>query len=107
MDNIKVSVLITFYNQERYVDRALQSVFEQKTNFDFEVLVGDDGSSDGTCNSVNSWKEKYPNIIKLYVMEREGEGHIAGFRASRNRLNLLKHVKGEYFIYLDVFMFAK
>ena len=37
---MKVSVLVTFYNQEDYVDEALQSVFEQKCDFDFEVLIG-------------------------------------------------------------------
>ena len=45
---MKVSVLVTFYNQEDYVDEALQSVFDQKCDFDFEVLIGDDGSTDGT-----------------------------------------------------------
>lgn len=101
MDNPKVSVLITFYNQEAYVARALQSVLDQKTDFAFEVLVGDDGSTDGTRDIVKQWMEKYPGRIQLYVMDRTAGTHIGGFRASRNRLNLLKHVKGEYFIYLD------
>lgn len=101
MSNPKVSVLITFYNQEAYVARALQSVLDQKTDFAFEVLVGDDGSTDGTQDIVRQWMEKYPGRIQLYVMDRTPGKHIGGFRASRNRLNLLKHVKGEYFIYLD------
>lgn len=101
MDNPKVSVLITFYNQEAYAARALQSVLDQKTDFEFEVLVGDDGSTDGTQNIVRQWMEKYPGRIELYVMDRTPGKQIGGFRASRNRLNLLKHVKGEYFIYLD------
>ena len=101
MDNPKVSVLITFYNQEGYVARALQSVLDQKTDFAFEVLVGDDGSTDGTQDIVKQWMEKNPGRIELYVMDRAPGKHIGTFRVARNRLNLLKHVKGEYFIYLD------
>lgn len=99
--NPKVSILITFYNQEKYVDKALQSVFDQKTNFEFEVIVGDDGSTDNTCNVVNAWIKKYPDRIRLCIMERSQGPIIPGFRASQNRINLLKYVKGEYFVFLD------
>mgnify|MGYP000790527680 FL=1 len=51
---MKVSVLVTFYNQEDYVDEALQSVFDQKCDFDFEVLIGDDGSTDGTITEMEA-----------------------------------------------------
>ena len=54
---MKVSVLVTFYNQEDYVDEALQSVFDQKCDFDFEVLIGDDGSTDGTMAKLQKWKQ--------------------------------------------------
>lgn len=99
--NPKVSVLITFYNQEKYVDKALQSVFDQVVDFDIEILVGDDGSTDGTQEIVKRWIDKYPGKIKMFVMERDGRKVIPGYRASRNRINLLKHVNGEYFNFLD------
>lgn len=99
--DFKVSVLVTFYNQEKYVDKALGSIVSQVTDFNVKIIVGDDGSSDRTCDIVNSWISKYPGSIELYVMPR-GEGpHTPGFRASRNRLELLKKVDTEYFIYLD------
>ncbi|HXN48160.1 MAG TPA: glycosyltransferase, partial [Bryobacteraceae bacterium] len=44
----KVSVLVTCFNHERYIRAALESVIEQKTSFPFEIVVCDDGSSDGT-----------------------------------------------------------
>ncbi len=100
-NSAKVSVLVTFYNQEKYVDRALESVFCQKTNFGVEVLVGDDGSSDGTQKKVQCWIEKYPDRTKLLVMPRNEQKYAPGFRASQNRLNLLKNVRGKFFIYLD------
>lgn len=99
---MKVSVLVTFYNQEKYVDDALQSIFSQKCDFDFEVLIGDDGSTDATIEKIKHWQEVYPDRIRLYIMERNPKVKYNGSqRASRNRLNLLKHVQGEYFLFLD------
>ena len=101
MDTFKVSILVTFYNQEKYVDKALKSIFLQKTNFDFEVLVGDDGSTDKTIELINRWISKYPNKIRLFRMERSGKKYPTGFRSSQNRLNLLKYVTSQYFNFLD------
>lgn len=101
MDN-QISVLITFYNQEQYVDRAINSVMSQKTNFPFKVIIGDDGSSDGTINKILDWEEKYSERITHIVQPREkGKKYIGGSRASRNRLALLAEVDTPYFIYLD------
>lgn len=97
----RVSVLITFYNQEQYVDQALQSVIAQKTDFGVKILVGDDGSSDQTQERVRRWMDKFPGRIEMFVMERAPGKHVGGFRASRNRLNLLQRVTTEYFIFLD------
>lgn len=96
-----VSVLITFYNQKEYVNTALSSVMSQETDFDFEVLIGDDGSSDGTVEEIQKWVEKYPNQIRIVSNNYSDKNIPGGFRASRNRINLLKNVMGEYFIFLD------
>ncbi len=99
--NPRVCVLVTFYNQEKYVDKALESIISQKTNFDFRIIIGDDGSSDGTQVVINEWIVRYPDIIEMHVMDRGDDKYIAGFRASRNRLNLLKYVDTDYFLFLD------
>lgn len=97
-----VDILVTFYNQEQYVERAINSCLEQKTDFPCRILVGDDNSSDNTVQTVKRLQEKHPGRIELYVMNRvPGEKNVAGFRASRNRLNLLSKVTAEYFIFLD------
>ena len=97
----RVSVLVTFFNQEQYVDRALNSIISQKTDFGVKIIVGDDGSTDTTRNKVKEWMNKYPDKVELHIMKRSPGKHISGFRASRNRLNLLKYVDTEYFIFLD------
>lgn len=100
--DIKISVLATFYNIEKYVDECIESILMQKCNFDYEIIAGDDGSNDGTYEKLRSWQMKYPNIISVYSMERSpSEPCLGTVRASRNRLNLLKYVRGKYFCYLD------
>ena len=102
MYRIKVDVLVTFYNQERYVNKALFSVLSQKGEFELRVLIGDDGSTDRTIELVQNWIDAYPEKIKLFIMKRNpAKKYIAGFRASQNRLNLLKYVEADYFHFLD------
>lgn len=45
---MKLSVFVVTYNQERYIKRCLESIAMQKVNFDYEVIIGDDCSTDGT-----------------------------------------------------------
>lgn len=99
---MKLSVMVAFYNQAQYVDQSLGGVLGQKTNFDFEILVGDDGSSDETADKVRGWQKRYPNRIQLFVMDRDPTRKYDSIhRASANRLNLLKHASGEYFTVVD------
>ena len=97
----RVSVLVTFYNQEEHVDKALESIIAQKTEFGVKIIVGDDGSSDRTCNIVREWIQRFPDRIELHVMDRDNGVKAPGFRASRNRINLLKFVDTDYYIFLD------
>lgn len=102
MSKVSVDVLVTFYNQEKYVDDALRSVLSQKGDFSLRVLIGDDGSTDSTPELLRKWREQYPDQIKIFSMVRkEGEKLPGGFRAARNRLKLLKYVNSDYFIFLD------
>ena len=104
-DNMKhpsVDVLITFYNQEQFVDHAISSVIGQKGDFELHILAGDDGSSDQTVPAIRKWMQRYPDAIRLFQMPREqGTSYVSGFRASDNRLNLLRHVSSDYFTFLD------
>ena len=102
MKQTSVDVLITFYNQEQFVDPAISSVIGQKGDFELHILVGDDGSDDQTVLMIRKWMQRFPNTIRLFQMPRsEGTAYVGGFRASDNRLNLLRHVSSDYFIFLD------
>jgi glycosyltransferase involved in cell wall biosynthesis len=97
----KLTALITAYNQRQYIEEAVESVLRQECSFAFDVVIGDDGSDDGTWELLN---EKYAHAdhVKLIRMDRTAQtDNVGATRASRIRLELLKHVTGEYFCFLD------
>lgn len=101
VNNMKVSILVTTYNIEKYVDDAIKSIVQQNMPFDWELLIGDDGSSDGTADKIRKWIEKYPGKISLFVHERTETKIKTGSRAAKNRAFLLERAKGEYIHFLD------
>lgn len=66
----KVSVLMLAYNQERYIGEAIRSVMLQETDFDYELVIGDDASTDGTSRICREWQERYPDRIVLPARPR-------------------------------------
>lgn len=69
-ETIKVSVLCTAFNHEPYLRDALEGFVNQRTSFRFEVLVSDDASSDGTAAIIREYAEKYPDLIRPFLLEK-------------------------------------
>lgn len=63
---VMVTVRCLAYNHEPYIRQCLEGFVMQKTDFDFEVIVHDDASTDGTAAIIREYAEKYPNIIKPF-----------------------------------------
>ena len=63
-DDIMVSISMTAYNQEPYIARALDSILKQEVNFRYEIIIGEDCSTDKTRQIIESYRQKYPDIIK-------------------------------------------
>lgn len=61
----EVSVIILCYNQRDIVSRAIDSVLAQRCDFPFEIVIGDDASTDGTREICESYARRYPDIIRL------------------------------------------
>lgn len=57
MANPRVSIICNTYNHEKYIKDALESFINQKTNFDYEILVHDDASTDNTVNIVKEYEK--------------------------------------------------
>ena len=65
---IKISVFIVTYNQEAYVEQAIDSVLQQSVK-PYEIVISDDCSKDGTWNIIQNYQAQYPEIIKAYRNE--------------------------------------
>ncbi len=58
-----VSICTITYNHEQFIENALDSFLTQETNFPFEIVIDDDCSTDENANIIQSYIDKYPNII--------------------------------------------
>jgi len=89
-----VSVAVVTYNHVRFLGPCLDSVLLQETQFPFEIVVGDDASTDGTRDVVVRYATRYPGIIRPIL-----HPHNLGFRA--NAWSVLVASRGEFIAYLD------
>ena len=64
-----VSVLCVTYNQKDYIADAIESFLMQETNFDFEIIINDDCSTDGTTDICLDYQRRYPELIKVITHE--------------------------------------
>ncbi len=97
----KISILVTFYNQKNCISQCLNSILMQKGDFNIEILCGDDGSTDGSYETLKMWENRY-NCIKVFRMSRDNNMNYEPIeRVSANRVNLLKNATGEFVAFLD------
>lgn len=68
----EVTVCIVTYNQERYIMECVDSVLNQVTNFNFDIIVADDGSTDSTREILSSYAEKHTNIKLIFRAKNLG-----------------------------------
>lgn len=90
---MKVSVCCISYNHEKYLRECLDSIMMQEVDFDYEILINDDASTDGTIRIIQEYAGKYPEIIKP-VLHSENQ-HSNGKRNFTARY-LIPKAKGEY-----------
>ncbi|HVG14699.1 MAG TPA: glycosyltransferase [Chitinophagaceae bacterium] len=68
-----VSVMTLTYNHGKYIRQCLEGILMQQTNFRFEIIVGDDCSTDNTQSIIREFEEKYPDIVKpIYHQKNVG-----------------------------------
>jgi glycosyltransferase involved in cell wall biosynthesis len=73
-----LSVRVSTYMHAKYIRQCLDGILMQKTSFPFEILIGEDQSSDGTREICIEYAEKYPNQIRLFLHCRENNIKING-----------------------------
>lgn len=88
----KVSVIVPFYNVEKYIEKCLNSLVNQ-TLEEIEIILVNDGSQDNSEKIAKEFQEKYPNKIKYYAKPNGGLGDARNFG--------INYAAGEYIAFLD------
>ena len=67
-----LSVGMLTYNHEKYIAQAIDSILMQEVNFDYEIVIADDCSTDNTREIILDYQKRYPDIIKPLFQENLG-----------------------------------
>ena len=86
-----LSLLVPVYNSENYVKQCLDSLVGQKTQYNYQIVIVNDGSTDGTSELLNGYKD-YTNVI-IFTQKN------MGISAARNQA--LQLAEGEYVGFID------
>lgn len=71
-DDVRVSILCETYNHEDYIAEAIEGFLMQETNFDYEILIHDDASTDQTAEIVKEYEGQHPGLIKV-IYQKENQ----------------------------------
>jgi glycosyltransferase involved in cell wall biosynthesis len=91
---MKLSVMIITYNHERFIKQAIESVLAQRVNFDYEIIIGDDCSTDGTRDIIMDFHRRYPGRL-VSILRKQNMG------AMRNVEATLAACRGQYLASLE------
>jgi glycosyltransferase involved in cell wall biosynthesis len=89
-----VSVAMITYNHEAYIAEAIECIINQKTEYPFELVIGEDCSTDNTKKIVLEYQKKYPDIIRVLFSEENVGMH-------KNMLRVEKNSRGKYIAYCE------
>lgn len=89
-----LTILVITYNHRPYFVKAIESILNQKTDFDFKIHILDDCSTDGTSDLVREYAQKYPDKIIPFISEKN-----IGF--VENQYQGIKRVETPYFALLE------
>ncbi|WP_234013282.1 glycosyltransferase family 2 protein [Cronobacter dublinensis] len=95
--NYLVSIIIPVYNTEKYIAECLESVLSQyvlgmDAQTAIEIIIVNDGSPDNSLDIINTYKDKYRNILVIHQKN-------SGQSVARN--NAIEIARGEYIFFLD------
>jgi glycosyltransferase involved in cell wall biosynthesis len=86
---MKLSICCITYNQEKYIGQALEGMLFQQADFDVEIIIGEDHSTDNTKKIIQEYQQKYPGKIRLMP-------HDANLGVRKNFEQTLLAATGEY-----------
>lgn len=97
-----VSVSVITYQHAKYISQCLDNILSQQTNFEFEILLGEDNSTDGTREICVEYKNKFPDKIRLFLQTPDRTTLSNGMaHAMNNLICTLKQAKGKYIAFCE------
>lgn len=95
-EEILVSIICITYNHEKFIKDALESFLMQKVDFNYEILIHDDASTDNTAKIIREYERKYPDLVKV-IYQKENQYS----KGKPVISNLYKIAKGKYFAFCE------
>lgn len=89
-----LSVCLITYNHANYIEQAIASILNQKVDFDWEIIIADDCSTDGTTEIISRFSQKNPELIRLIVQK-------SNVGPAKNWHQLIAAAKGRYIAYME------
>lgn len=96
-EKVRVSVVCTAYNHEKYIAKALDGFVHQKTDFRYEVIVHDDASTDGTAAIIREYENRYPELFKT-ILQKDNQ-YSKGIRIMDDII--YPEISGEYVAFCE------
>lgn len=101
-NNPMVSVCVQTFQHEKFISQCLDSILAQETDFDYEILLGEDNSIDSTREICLKYAEKYPEKIRLFLHHSENKISVNGITTGNfNALYNFYQVKGKYIAFCE------
>lgn len=92
-EDMELSLICPLYNSEIYLETLLSCLLNQETRYKYEIILVDDGSKDGTFETVKKYSEKFPEKISIIKQKN------MGIAEARN--TGISHAKGRYIGFID------
>ena len=96
MSELMLSICVPVYNHEKYIRETLDSILMQKTKYSYEVLVGEDASTDNTRKILKEYEKNFPNVFQMFYRKENMRNDPIG-----NAVDLRSRAKGKYVITLE------
>ena len=101
MPQPEISVVILSYNHQEYIERAVESVLSQKIDVQYEIIIGEDNSTDNTKGVLENY-EHLPQVNLYYTYDNSRKIFIDNrMTGRRNMIDCLQRARGKYIAYLD------
>lgn len=84
-----ISIIVCTYNQENTIRRCLDAILSQESPWPFEVIIGEDGGTDGTRDICEDYERRYPDIVRM-MPQAPNKGIL------QNYFDCVRDAKGKY-----------